>query len=85
MPKPSLEPRFGSDKNSVSPKEEGEIGCASALLSCTGCHGHSLTLRGEVVQCDDCGTIQAAIIDRLRIVEKGVAGFVRSPEHPARR
>jgi hypothetical protein len=28
------------------------------LLSCTGCHGHSLTLRGKVVQCDDCGTIQ---------------------------
>jgi len=64
MPKPSLEPRFGSDKNIVSPKEE-EIGCASALVSCTRCHGHSLTLRGKVVQCDDCGAIQAAIIDRL--------------------
>jgi hypothetical protein len=31
---------------------------APVLLSCTSCHGHSLTLRGKVVQCDDCGTIQ---------------------------
>ena len=46
------------------------ISCASALVSCTGCHGHSLTLRGEVVQCDDCGAIQAAIIYRPRIVER---------------
>jgi len=29
-----------------------------ALLSCHRCHGHDLTLRGEVVQCDDCGAIQ---------------------------
>ncbi len=39
-----------------NPAEE-EIGCA-VLLSCTSCHGRSLTLRGKVVQCDDCGTIQ---------------------------
>jgi len=45
---------------------------APALLSCDRCHGHDLALRGEVVQCGDCGTIQAAIIDRPRIVEKGV-------------
>jgi len=52
------------------PSPTGNI--APALLSCTSCRGHSLTLRGEVVQCDDCGAIQAAIIDRPRIVEKGV-------------
>ena len=45
---------------------------APALLSCDMCHGHDLALRGEVVQCGDCGRIQAAIIDRPRIVEKGV-------------
>ena len=28
------------------------------LLSCDKCHGHDLTLRGVVVQCDDCGAIQ---------------------------
>jgi hypothetical protein len=39
-------------------------GLAPALLSCDRCHGHDLTLRGRVVQCDDCGTIQATIIDR---------------------
>lgn len=37
---------------------------APALLSCTSCHGYSLALRGKVVQCDDCGTIQAAVIGR---------------------
>ena len=57
MPKPSLEPRFGSDKNIVSPTKE-EIGLRLRAAVCTGCHGHSLTLRGEVVQCDDCGAIQ---------------------------
>lgn len=31
---------------------------ATVLLSCVRCHGHSLTLRGSVVQCDDCGSIQ---------------------------
>jgi hypothetical protein len=31
------------------------------LLSCTSCHGYSLALRGKVVQCDDCGTIQPTL------------------------
>lgn len=53
---------------------EGGIGCASALVSCTECNGHNLTLRGKVVQCDDCATIQPAIVDRPRIVDKGVVG-----------
>ena len=44
----------------------------SVLLSCTSCHGHSLTLRGVVVQCDDCCTIQPVIVDRPRIVQDGV-------------
>ena len=52
-------------QSSPEPKEslkENEIGCASALLSCASCHGYSLALRGKVVQCDDCGAIQADII-----------------------
>jgi len=40
------------------------------LLSCTSCQGYSLTLRGKLVQCDDCGAIQPAIIDRPRIVRR---------------
>ena len=31
------------------------------LLSCITCHGYSLTLRGDVVQCDDCGAIQPTL------------------------
>jgi len=56
MPQSSPEPKR-------SPKEY-ETDSASALLYCARCHGYSLALRGEVVQCDDCGAIQAAIIDR---------------------
>ena len=41
------------------------------LLSCTSCHGYSLRMRGKLVQCNDCGAIQPAIIDRPRIVQQG--------------
>ena len=54
MPQSSPEPK-------PSPKEY-EIDSAAALLSCANCHGYSLALRGKVVQCDDCGAIQADII-----------------------
>ncbi len=61
-------------KSSLEPKEAVADSRTSALLSCSGCRGHSLTLRGKVVQCDDCGAIQADwfITQPLRNVKETV-------------